>query len=132
MKPRPRKRRLRRALLVACALSVLYVGSYAALSAAGDYNASQTGRLRYFGGLSVTDVYHWQPKLAYWEPFHDVYGRDTSRGDLPGYFYSPLIRLDRARWHPSHYLFDDAPPTVQSKGEKASAKARRREGSHEG
>ena len=107
MKPRPQRRRRRRVVLILSALTVVYVGSYAALSAAGDYQASQTGRLRYFGGLSVTDVYHWQPKLGYWEPFHNIYGRDTSRGDLPGYLYSPLIRLDRACWHRSHYLFEE-------------------------
>ena len=110
MKPPRRRRLLRRAAVVLAALAVLYVGSYAALSAAGDYVASQTGRLRYVAGLSVTDVYHWQPKLGYWEPFHTIDGNDTTRGDLPGYFYSPLIRLDRARWHRSHYIFEDGPP----------------------
>jgi hypothetical protein len=91
-------------LVIAACLVLAYVGSYVALSAAGDYRASQTGKLRYSGGLSVTDVDHWQPHFMWWEPFHDVYGKDTSRGDLLGYFYSPLIRVDRAWRHPSKYV----------------------------
>jgi hypothetical protein len=46
-----------------------------------------------------------------WEPFHDVYGKDTTRGDPLGYFYSPLIRIDRAWRHPSQHLFDEAAAT---------------------
>lgn len=82
-------------------LAVGYVASYVVLSAAGEYHASQTGKLRWWGGLSVTDVYHWQPAFAEWEPFHDISGNDTSRGNLLGLVYSPLIRLDRAWRHPS-------------------------------
>jgi hypothetical protein len=100
---RRRKRWIVRLVITTCAL-LLYVGSYVALSAAGDYRASQTGKLRYFGGLSVTDVYHWQPAFCEWEPFRDVSGKDTSRGDLLGYFYSPLIRVDRVWRHRSQYL----------------------------
>ena len=90
---------------------LVYVGSYGALSAAGDYRASQTGKLRYSFGLSVTDVHHWQPRFMGWEPFRDVSGKDTSRGDLLGYFYSPLIRLDRAWCHPSQFIFEDLAST---------------------
>jgi hypothetical protein len=81
-----------------------YIGSYVVLSGGGEYRASQTGTLRYLGGLSVTDAYHWQPRFMSWERFRDVSGKDTSRGDLLGYFYSPLIRVDRAWRHPSQYL----------------------------
>jgi hypothetical protein len=100
----PRRKRLIKRLVIAACLVLAYVGSYVAFSAAGDYRASQTGKLRYLGGLSVTDVYHWQPRFMWWEPFHDVYGKDTSRGDPLGYLYSPLIRIDRAWRHPSQYL----------------------------
>lgn len=103
MPTRRRKRWIVR-FLIALGAVLVYVGSYVALSVAGDYRASQTGKLRYFGGLSVTDVYHWQPRFISWEPFRDVSGKDTSRGDLLGYFYSPLIRLDRRWRHPSQYL----------------------------
>ena len=102
-----RRRKLLKVWLVIVTCVVLaYVGSYVALSGAGDYRASQTGRIRYFGGLSVTDVYHWQPCFMCWEPFRKVGGNDTSRGDVLGYFYSPLIRIDRAWRHPSRYLFE--------------------------
>ena len=91
-----------------------YIGSYVALSAAGGYRASQSGRLRYSFGFSVTDVYHWQPAVGRWEPFRDISGRDTTRGDPLGYFYSPLIRLDRKWRHPSRYVFDGSPATRPS------------------
>ncbi len=110
MEPRRRKRLLVRLFTAACAL-LLYLGSYAALSTAGEYRASQTGRLRYFGGLSVTDVYHWQPAFAEWEPFRDVTGRETSRGDLLGYLYSPLIRIARGWRRSSQYWFEASAAT---------------------
>jgi hypothetical protein len=96
-------------VIAVCAL-LLYVGSYVALSAAGEYRPSQTGKLRFRGGWSVTDVYHWQPAGAVWEPFRDVTGHDTSRGNILGYLYSPMIRLDRAWRHPSQYLFKASAP----------------------
>ena len=108
---RPGRKRLLVRLAIAAFALAAYVGSYVAMSAAGEYQASQTGRLRWFGGLSVTDVYHWQPAFAWWEPFRDIRGDDTSRGDLLGYFYSPLIRIDRAWRHPSHHIFEDSAAT---------------------
>jgi len=102
MEARPQQRLIVRLVIVA-GLAVAYVGSYVALSAAGGYRASQTGKLRQVGGLSVTDVHHWQPRFMVWEPFRDVSGRETSRGDLLGYLYSPLVRIDRAWWHPSQH-----------------------------
>src|SRR5688572_9451061 len=96
-------KRARRCLAVA-ALLVAYVGSYAALSAAGNWYWSQTGQLRFNGGLAVSDVVRWQPAWARWEPFQNIDGENTSRGNLPGYFYSPLIRLDRAWMHPDRPL----------------------------
>lgn len=102
-----RKRLLLILLAVTASLLVLYIGTYIALSASGEYRASQTGRLRWLpGGLSVTDVEHWQPAHAEWAPFRDVNERDTIRGNLLGFLYSPLIRIDRAWCHPSHYAFE--------------------------
>lgn len=92
------------------ALPVIYVGSYVVLSACGEWRWSQTGRLRYDFGLAVTDVERWFPRWAYWEPFKDVYGNDTSRGNLQGYIYSPLIRLDRAWIHPDRAVSADVSP----------------------
>ena len=113
MKPR-RRRRVVRVFVAATALAILYVGSYAILSVRGEYVWSQTGKLRYNFGLSVTDIVIWDPAAAHWEPFRDIHGNDTSRGELVGYFYSPLIRLDRKWWHPSHELFTDEPTTAPS------------------
>ncbi|HEY2589212.1 MAG TPA: hypothetical protein VGI81_25940 [Tepidisphaeraceae bacterium] len=78
---------------------VVYVGSYVAMSAGGQWTWSQSGRLRYSFGLSVTDVIRWQPALAHWEQFYDISGNDTSRGNVMGYLYSPLIQLDRSFVH---------------------------------
>ncbi len=104
----PRRARLPIAVLL---LLVVYIGSYAALSAAGGRQMSQTGKLRYGFGLAVTDVERWQPAWAYWEPFRDVSGEDTSRGNFPGYIYSPLIRMDRRLFHPDRNLFPAIQPT---------------------
>ena len=103
--PRRRKRVLVR-VAIAASLLVAYVGSYVALSAAGEYRVSATGKLR-IAGMAVPDVDHWQPAFAEWEPFRDVSGNDTSRGDLLGHLYAPLIRIDRAWRHPSRYLSDE-------------------------
>ena len=112
MEPRRRKRLIWR-LVIAAGLVLAYVGSYVGLSVAGDYRASQTGMRRYVSGLSVTDVYHWMPRFMWWEPFRDVSGADTSRGDALGYFYSPLIRVDRAWRHRSIDLFEMAAPATR-------------------
>src|SRR5258706_7291802 len=93
-----------RVLLAVGALLVIYVCSYLILSAQGGWQWSQTGKLRYGFGFAVSDVERWFPAWAHWEPFIDVYGDDTSRGDLQGYIYSPLIRLDRAWMHPDRQL----------------------------
>jgi hypothetical protein len=93
------------------ALALVYVGAYAALSAAGAWYWSQTGKLRYTSGLSVSDVERWHPAWARWEPFHNIYGQDTSRGNTAGYFFSPLIRLDRRWFHPDRELFPATQPT---------------------
>jgi len=79
---------------------------YAALAFNGQYDWSQSGHLRYGGGLSVTDRVVWNPRLTWWEPFRDVTGQDTTRGNLLGYLYSPLISLNRQWVHPTQVLFD--------------------------
>lgn len=93
--------------LVIGLMLIAYPGSYIALSAAGGYYFSQSGRTRYAFGLSVSDVSVWHPAGVYWEPFVDSRGDETSRGTELGYFYSPLIRIDRTFVHPTEQLFDD-------------------------
>ena len=99
-----------RVVLVLAALLVVYVGSYVVLSARGDWYWSQTGKLRYDFGFAVSDVERWFPARAHWEPFRDIHGDDTSRGDLPGYLFSPLIRIDRAWIHPDRQVFPATRP----------------------
>ena len=94
-------------------LIAAYVGSYFVLSMRGEWRWSQTGRLRYTFGLAVSDVERWFPAGVYWEPFRDIEGVDTSRGDLLGYFYSPLVRADRAYVHPDRGVFATEGPSVR-------------------
>lgn len=101
------------AVLAGGILLLVYVGSYVALSACGGWYWAQTGRVRYTFGLAMTDAVRWHPAWARWEPFRDVRDRDTSRGNLAGYLYSPLIRLDRAWVHRDHELFAESKPATQ-------------------
>lgn len=105
-----RKRRIKRIFIVCGALLLLYIASYVVLSAMGSYRWSQSGRLRYSFGLSVTDIEIWSPRGMTWEPFRNIYGADTTRGDLLGYLYSPLIALDRAWLHPTIKIFEQGNP----------------------
>ena len=101
-------RRSRRTWMIAAGLVLLaYLGSYVAVSSVGGYYFSQSGRIRYSFGMSVSDVSIWHPAGVWWEPYVDVRGSETSRGTTLGYFYSPLIRLDRRYVHPTEELFDE-------------------------
>lgn len=84
-----------------------YVGSYAYFTACGAYYFSRSGQLRYSSGLSVSDVSIWYPQFLYWEPFRDIEGTSTSRGSTLGYYYSPLIAVDRYWLHPTQQLLPD-------------------------
>ena len=100
-----RKRYLRRwGLGFVMALS-LYVGSYVVLSEMGRYCYTQSGLVRFDWGLSADDLIMWRPRyIWYQDNFTNIYGKTTSRGDFGGYFYSPLIRLDRRFVHPTMSL----------------------------
>jgi hypothetical protein len=58
--------------------------------------------------MAVLDQNTWIPRGVHWEPFVTSKGEETSRGTVLGYFYSPLIRIDRAIVHPSSDLFEDS------------------------
>jgi hypothetical protein len=102
-------KRVRIALFVAL-VPVVYIGAYVELAANGGWYLSQTGKLRYHFGFSVSDVERWGPAWARWELIRNVSGEDTSRGNPQGYFFSPLIRLDRLWVHPDHELLPATQP----------------------
>jgi hypothetical protein len=114
MKSRVQKRLIATLVIAACAV-ITYIGLYIFLTFLGDYRASQTGMLRYGGAFAVTDVYHWQPRFMWWEPFRNIRGEDTTRANALGYFYSPLIRLERYWFRPSKFIFE-SPASTQPTG----------------
>jgi hypothetical protein len=89
MPARRKTTKLRRIGFFSVILLLSYLGSYLALAANGGWYWSQTGKLRYSFGFSVTDVERWFPAWAHWEPFCDIHGEEISRGDLQGFFVRP-------------------------------------------
>ena len=78
----------------------MYSGAYLYLTLHGDWYLTQSGERRWVTGLSVTDMIEWRPRGLWWQGrFKNIEGRYVSRGNTPGYFYSPLIALDRTYWH---------------------------------
>jgi hypothetical protein len=94
-------RAVRRCLYILLAVVVLYAGSYCCLSACGDYFWEQSGRVRYKFGFAVTDLSMWHPKLTHWQRFTSIQGEEITRGNTLGYFYCPMIMLDRWLVHPT-------------------------------
>ena len=81
----------------------IYVVAYIANSAGGGYwlTFGRDGHVRFkpeFGGLSMTVAIMWQPRFG-----HNALGEL----DYLGCLFEPLILLDRAWLHPTHYLIDD-------------------------
>ena len=103
-------RKSRKWLMIGLFIVLSYVGIYTALSAAGEYRPSHSGKLRYWFGLAVTDRALWQPKGMYLAQRVDVSGQSKTDGNLLGYFFCPLILLDRAYCHPTIYYFEEASP----------------------
>lgn len=99
--------RARGSYWIAASVISTYRLVYVAASVTGHYHWLQSGHLRYGGGLSVTDRVIWNPRCMWWEPFRDVSGKDTTRGNSLGYLYSPLLCLDRQWLHPTEILFDN-------------------------
>lgn len=103
-------RKFRKRLIIGLLIVLSYLGTYVALSAAGEYWPSHSGRLRYWFGLAVTDRALWQPKGMSLARRLDVNGESKTDGNLLGYFFCPLILVDRAYWHPTIYYFEEKPP----------------------
>lgn len=86
-------------------LIAVYLCSYTVLSFLGSYVPAHSGHLRWDFGLSVTDIRIWHPYAAHWQSYSNSKGEKTTKGDLLGYLYSPLILIDRALIHPTEYYF---------------------------
>ena len=96
----------KRMIAVMGLLLVAYAGSYTILSAMGDYRGSRTGTLRLHSVFALTDIMIWQPKGVWYQSgFVLMDGDIISRGNSLGYFYAPLISLDRAIFHKTQHIF---------------------------
>ena len=96
-----------RVCLCAAAFLLIYLVSYIPLSLAGGYYWSQTGDRRWNYGLAVSDIIVWEPAWCRYQwCFLNIKRERVSRGNSLGYFYSPLILLDRALFHPTTRIMD--------------------------
>lgn len=91
----------------AAILLLVYLGAYVYFTSVGAYYFSQSGTARYSSGLSISNVSIWHPRFLYWAPFKNIFGQSTSRGSTLGYYYSPLIIVDRKWFHPTQQLIAD-------------------------
>ncbi|MBL8818568.1 MAG: hypothetical protein JNL58_21245 [Planctomyces sp.] len=88
----------------------VYVGTYVYFTSAGQYDFSQSGKVRYSFGISASDVSIWQPRFLDWQTFQNVHGQSTSRGSTLGYYYAPLIFIDRLWFHPTRTVIAEKMP----------------------
>lgn len=95
----------RQRILLFILAPLTYIGVYIVLTANGSWALSQTGNVRYGFGLAASDVQHWSPVGVRWERFRTITGETSSRANVLGYLFSPLIRLDRAWLHPDREVF---------------------------
>ena len=93
--------KLRKSSLLVLAVALIYVASYCCLSAPGGYQFGQSGRVRYGFGHSVSDILIWQPQYLRWQRFTNMRGEASTRGNILGYAYCPLIVIDRWLIHPT-------------------------------
>jgi hypothetical protein len=92
-------------IAVVAVLMISYVGSYAILGALGGYRFDQSGMVRYEIGPAASDLEMWHPKYAWYQDhFETIDGKRTTRGNALGYFYSPLIKLDRMLIHKTRVI----------------------------
>jgi hypothetical protein len=81
--------------LIICPL--VYLSSYAVLSATGGWVVTESGEVR-LGFVAVADSLIWQPRYGRCEWFRFVSGEHGLRfNDKLGTFYAPLIMLDQ-KW----------------------------------
>jgi hypothetical protein len=119
-----RSLRLERRLLlkVATALLAHYVSAYVVLSANGGWRLRESGRIRWSFGMAVPDEIAWKPYGCWFQSdFVAIDGRVGSRGDVWGYFFSPLLALDCALIHRTKQV----PPFAKRPGGPTAARADR-------
>jgi len=87
----------RRKLVLVGMVLGLYLGSYAVLSANGRYYARPSGEIRYGFGMAVFDLSVWFPAGVIWERRKGVSGEYIIDANVAGWFYLPLLAVDR-RW----------------------------------
>ena len=97
--------RRREWLVIVAAAFAVYLGSYAILSATGEYVPATSGETRWFNGLGVTDIRIWQPRFCHWHRWKSASGEMTFDANPGGYLYLPLILIDRAILHPTEKYF---------------------------
>lgn len=71
------------------------------LSYQGSYMMTQSGKIRYeLTGLSLFDIAEWRPKGCWFQAgFINAHGEKSYRGNILGYFFAPLIMIDRKFIH---------------------------------
>ena len=114
-----RRKVVKQTLIVVGVLFVFYLGTYITLSSLGGYYLNQSGKFRYQAGkiryrnisLPVSDISTWNPKGCRFQyRFENIKGEYVSRGNDLGYFFAPLIILDRRFIHPTEVLIESKNP----------------------
>jgi hypothetical protein len=90
---------------LAFASLLVYIMVYGVLSAFGSYTPSQSGKIRYPMGLSITDVEVWRPPLVRLKIYKDSNGIIQTSTNFLGWMFLPLELLDRRYWHPTKSYF---------------------------
>ena len=106
---RPARRRhgMRGYSAAIAAFLLLYVLSYACLSAMGRYRARPSGEHRYAGnGMAMMDRSLWCPAGMVWERRKDISGNYVVEADPLGWLFLPLISIDRCLVHPTASLLE--------------------------
>lgn len=86
---------------------IAYFGLYFFLSCIGSYMPSQSGKIRYTGGISMTDIEIWQPKFITFKTYYSVDGSKSIKANIGGYLFYPLILIDRNTVHKTVSYFEE-------------------------
>ena len=94
-------------------LVVVYVASYIPRRSDGAYQITKSGATRTEKGIPLPDIQLWNPSGCQWQhTFQEADGTYRSKGNKWGFFYAPLISLDRRLNYPDIKI--DRPPYVPS------------------